>query len=109
MEKDKLSFKPEDRVPKAEIPANVNKQLWDKVPLYQLIYSIAGLLIGYFCILGGILLMMNGILGTTNWTAKILGSESTLTDATPGVILFIVGFFIVFITKFSIKVKKSDK
>jgi len=107
MKNDDSHFIPEDKLPKSEIPAEVNDPaLWGKVPRYQLIYSIIGLLLGFVSIVGGIILLMNGIWGSTNWTTKILGSESVLTDATPGVILFVLGFFIVFATRFNIKVRK---
>jgi hypothetical protein len=46
------------------------------------------------------------VVGSTSWTAKILGSESNISDAAPGAVLFIVGMFMVLITRFSIKVKK---
>lgn len=73
---------------------------------HHLIYSILGLVLGFTCIVGGIILFLNGIAGSTNWTAKILGAESKINDAAPGTILFIVGLFIVFITKYKMKIKK---
>jgi hypothetical protein len=54
----------------------------------------------------GIVLYLHHVTGTTNWTAKFMGAESNLSDAAPGAILFIVGLFIVFVTKFSIKTEK---
>ena len=55
--------------------------------------------------IGGIILFLYGVAGSTNWTAKILGAESNMTDAAPGAVLFIVGLFIVLITRVSLNIK----
>ncbi len=47
---------------------------------------------------------LNGVAGSTSWTAKVLGLESNLNDAAPGVVLFLVGMFMVFITKPKVRV-----
>jgi hypothetical protein len=68
--------------------------------LYQLIYSMTGLLVGLACMIGGIVLFLHGITGSTSWIIKMLGAESNITDAAPGAVLFIVGLFVVWVTKF---------
>ena len=73
------------------------------IVLFQFLYSFGGLILGGICIIGGILLFINGISGSTSWSAKLLGIESGLSDAAPGAILFIVGLFIVVATRFVIK------
>ncbi|MEW6131378.1 MAG: hypothetical protein AB1757_30395 [Acidobacteriota bacterium] len=75
---------------------------------FQSIYSILGLLIGGLCVLGGLGLLTNGIAGSSSWTAKVLGIESNISDAPPGVILFIVGIFITWVTKYTVTVRKSN-
>ena len=70
---------------------------------YQLIYSIIGLALGLVAIIGGIYLFIKGVTGSMNWSAKILGAESNLVDAAPGAVLFIVGLFVVFVTRFKFK------
>ena len=77
-----------------------------KLSIHQLIYSMAGIVLGFICVIGGIVLFLNGVVGSTSWTAKILGAESTINDAAPGTILFIVGLFIIFITRYVVKVHK---
>jgi hypothetical protein len=62
-------------------------------------YSMAGLILGLVCIIGGTILGYGGVAGKTKWTAKAFGFESTLTDAPPGVILFVVGIFVVLATR----------
>jgi len=80
--------------------------VWDKIIICQLIYSLAGLVLGLVCIIGGIVLFFNNITGSTSWVAKIIGLNSSVTNAAPGAVLFIVGLFIVYITKFDVKVMK---
>lgn len=70
------------------------------IMLFRLIYSLSGLFLGLACIIGGVALFFGGITGTTKWTAKILGSSSEISDAAPGAVLFIVGFFVVLATRF---------
>ena len=91
-----------------ELSNNFSQKHPDHVAIlskHQLIYSILGLLIGLFCILGGIALFLNGVVGSTSWTAKILGAESQISDVAPGGILFIVGLFIIITTRYVLKIK----
>lgn len=62
-------------------------------------HAALGMGLGLACIVGGCVLGIAGVAGHTSWTAKVLGLNSNLTDATPGVILFIVGVVTVFITR----------
>jgi hypothetical protein len=78
----------------------------ERLSKHQLIYSFAGLVLGIVCVLGGIALFLNGIIGSTSWSAKTLGAESTISDAAPGAVLFVVGLFIVFITRYILRVKR---
>ena len=66
----------------------------------QLIYSLVALILGLACIVGGLVLFLNGVAGSTSWVASILGAKSELSDAPAGVVLFVVGFFIVFVTRY---------
>ncbi len=90
-----------------EVPHNiVDNEFWRKASLYQIIYSISGLVLGLICVFGGIILFIGGISGSTSWVANIIGAQSNISDAAPGAVLFIVGLFIVWITRFNLKVKK---
>lgn len=75
---------------------------------YELVYAVTGQVLGFICILGGLMLFFNGIAGSTSWTAKILGAESTITDAAPGAVLFVVGFFFVFVSRYRFSHKKAS-
>ncbi|TXR54153.1 hypothetical protein [Reinekea thalattae] len=70
---------------------------------YQLIYSTIGLVLGLICVLGGIYLFIQGVAGEMNWSLKVFGNESVIANAAPGAILFIVGLFLVIVTKFKFK------
>jgi len=78
-----------------------NNEIINRALRYKLIYSMTGLVLGLICIIGGILLFLNGVTGSSSWTAKILGNESNITDAAPGAILFIVGLFVIIATRYS--------
>jgi len=84
-----------------------NPEVVTELSKHQLLYSMAGLIVGAGCMLGGIVLFLNGVTGSTSWTAKLLGAESQLSDAAPGAVLFIVGVFVVLITKYAFSVKKN--
>ena len=78
----------------------------EKISKHQYIYSITGLVGGLLCILSGIILFILGISGRISWTASLLGAKSELIDAAPGGLLFIIGIFVIFITRYKIKIKK---
>lgn len=72
----------------------------------HLTYSLSGLVLGLACVIGGIVLCLHSVVGSTSWTAKFVGAESNISDATPGVVLFVVGLFVVWVTRFSVKAEK---
>ena len=74
---------------------------------YRFIYSMAGLVLGLLCMIGGAALFFFGITGAISWTTKILGSESTVANAGPGVILFIIGLFVTIATRYKVKVTRE--
>lgn len=89
------------------VPQSVkDPQTYQEIARLHLIYSLSGLVLGLACLLGGIVLCLHGVVGSTSWTAKFVGAESNISDATPGVVLFVVGLFVVWVTRFSVKVQK---
>jgi hypothetical protein len=68
-------------------------------------YARLGIFLGLASIIGGCVLSLNGVAGSTSWTAKLLGLENQINDAAPGVVLFIVGIFLVLITKPKVKME----
>lgn len=73
----------------------------------ELIYSVIGQFLGLCCILGGLTLFLSGVTGSTHWTTKIFGAESTISDAAPGAKLFIVGLFFVIVTRYKFSHKSK--
>jgi len=49
------------------------------------------------------------VIGSTSWTAEFLGFRSEISDAGPGLVIAVIGLFIIVITKFGIKVTKHKK
>jgi hypothetical protein len=68
----------------------------------KFVYSVCGLILGLSCIVAGAILGLSGVVGNTSFTASLLGLSTQLTDAAPGVIVFVVGIFMVFITRFRV-------
>ncbi len=92
----------------AEIPADLSDEsTFKSVVSYQFFYSLFGLILSLFCIIGAIVLFIHGITGSTSWTASVLGLETELNDAAPGTVLFIVGLCLAWITRFNIKLVKT--
>jgi hypothetical protein len=91
-----------------EVPSDLlDKQFWRSAGRYQFIYSMTGLLLGLASMILGSFLFLRGVTGATSWTAKILGASSQITDAAPGVVLFVVGLFVVYITRFKVESKRE--
>lgn len=88
------------------VPNNVPADFWKQANFYKFIYSIIGLIGGLGCIVGGIVLFLNGITGHENWVVKILNIESNISDAAPGALLFVISFYIIRTTRYTIRVKK---
>lgn len=72
---------------------------------HEYIYGMLGLVLGLASIIGGVVLCLNGVAGATSWTASLLGLETELNDAAPGVVLFIVGIFLVWATKPKVRLR----
>lgn len=70
-------------------------------------YSMGGLVLGLACIIAGVVLGLGGVAGHTSWVASFLGLSSNITDAGPGVIVFIVGVFLVLITRFAVREQRE--
>lgn len=82
------------------------RQFWARLARLQLIYSLAGLVFGLACILGGIGLFLHGVVGSSSWVGDFIGVQSRLSDAAPGTVLFIVGLAVVWLTRFAVRVRR---
>jgi hypothetical protein len=68
-------------------------------------YAMLGLVLGLSAIIGGVILGLNGVAGSTSWTANLLALKSQINDAAPGVVLFIVGLFMIVATRPKVNLK----
>lgn len=82
------------------------RQMWARLAHLQLIYSLAGLLVGLGCIVGGLGLFLHGVYGSSSWVGEFIGVKSRLADAAPGTVLFVIGLLVVWLTRFSIRVRQ---
>ena len=90
-----------------ELPPNPRERhFWGRLAVLQLIYSLAGLVFGLACIVGGILLFFHGVAGSSSWVGEFIGVQSKLSDAAPGTVLFVVGLAVVWLTRFTVRVKQ---
>ena len=85
------------------MPQNGNSS--DKAIGLEYAYAMLGLILGLAAILGGVTLCLHGVTGNTSWTASFIGAQSTINDAAPGVVLFIVGLFMIWVTRPRVKIK----
>lgn len=90
-----------------ELPPNPRERhFWGRLAVLQLIYSLAGLVFGLACIVGGILLFFHGVTGSSSWVGEFIGVQSKLSDAAPGTVLFVVGLAVVWLTRFAVRVRQ---
>ncbi|AXS83572.1 hypothetical protein [Marinobacter sp. Arc7-DN-1] len=92
-----------DDVLQCLVDPSTDKNTQIKLAKYQLIYSLSGLILGLGCMIGGFFLFIAGVAGDVDWSLNILGGESKITNAAPGAVLFIVGLFLILITKFKFR------
>ena len=91
-----------------ELPPDPRERhFWSRLASLQLVYSLAGLVLGLACVIGGILLFFHGVAGSSSWVGEVIGLKSKLSDAAPGTVLFVVGLVVVFLTRFTVRVRRS--
>jgi hypothetical protein len=89
-----------------ELPPDPRERhFWGRLATLQLIYSLAGLVLGLACVVGGTLLFFHGVAGSSSWVGEFIGVKSRLSDAAPGTVLFVVGLAVVWLTRFSVRVR----
>ena len=90
-----------------ELPPDPRERhFWSRLAMLQLIYSLAGLVLGLAYIIGGTLLFFHGVVGSSSWVGEVIGVKSKLSDAAPGTVLFVVGLAVVFLTRFTVRVRQ---
>ncbi len=91
------------RIRSVELPADGGKAGIIAM-ISQPIYSFLGLVFGSGFMLGGIVLCLTGYAGSSHFVADFLGHKIDLSGASAGVIPALFGVFIIYITKFKVKI-----
>ena len=70
---------------------------------------IISLCSGILCIIGGFILTILGFAGSIDWIIEGTDFTSKLMNASPGVLLMIIGFLIIILKRMAIRSKKTNK
>lgn len=76
---------------------------------YEFIIVLISLIGGFGCIIAGVVLTIMGFTGNIEWFVEAVGFTSRLTNASPGIVLIIVGCFIVVKSRMKVKSVKQRK
>lgn len=87
-------------------PGKGSKAFWKTVVRDQFLISIIGLYSGLACLLIGILLFLNGVLGGGHWMVDAFGI--TISDAAPGSVMFLIGLGMAQVTQFTVTINRSS-
>jgi hypothetical protein len=77
-----------------------------EVSKQHFIYSLVGQGVMLVCVIGAIVLAVLEVTGKMSWSVKFIGVRSEILDAAPAAVLFIVGLFTLWITRFRVKSKR---
>src|SRR2546426_9251849 len=89
-----------------ELPHNPRERhFWGRLATLQLIYSLAGLVFGLACIVGGILLFFHGVAGSSSWVGEFIGVQRKLSGAAPRTGPLLVGLPRLLLTRLAVPVR----
>ena len=86
-------------------PSVANTQFGMQALHYEFIIVLISL-IG--CIIAGIILTILGFTGSIEWIVEASGFTSRLINASPGIVLMIIGFWLTLKSRLNIKAKKQN-
>ena len=75
---------------------------------YEFIIILISLIGGIGCLIAGIVLTVLGFTGSIEWIVELSGFTSRLINASPGVVLMILGLFLTLKSRLKIKAKKPN-
>ena|SRR5271157_1961610 len=87
-------------------PSNLSTEIAELIIKAEENKSKNGLIAGLICVFLGVILCIIGVTGFINWNFAFGGINSSLTNAAPGVLLMIIGLFIIVVTNHRVTVKK---
>jgi hypothetical protein len=77
-------------------------RLYERSLTFKFVYSILGLCFGLACVIFGVLLFLAGIAGSSTLIANMFEAKVEFSDAAPGAVLFVIGLFVVVVTRFKV-------
>ncbi|WP_285815521.1 hypothetical protein [Phocaeicola sartorii] len=75
---------------------------------YEFIIILISLIGGIGCLIAGIVLTVLGFTGSIEWIIEVSGFTSRLINASPGIVLMILGLFLTLKSRLKIKAKKHS-
>lgn len=63
---------------------------------------------GFLCLIGGFVLTVLGFSGHITWIVEMSGFTSKLINATPGILLMVLGTLIILSKKYNVKIQKES-
>ena len=87
-------------------PSVANTQFGMQALHYEFIIVLISLIGGIGCIIAGIILTILGF--TIEWIVEASGFTSRLINASPGIVLMIIGFWLTLKSRLNIKAKKQN-
>lgn len=91
---------------KTPVPGSDSK-FWTSTRNFHYIYNGVVILIGFFIIIKGVKMIGAGVSGEIEWIIKLLGNESSLKQASPGVFLAVLGLMFILVAKDNVEFKSK--
>lgn len=75
---------------------------------YEFIIVLISLIGGIGCLIAGIVLTVLGFTGSIEWIVEASGFSSKLINASPGIVLMVIGLWLTLKSRLKIKVRKHN-
>lgn len=89
-------------------PSVANTQFGMQALHYEFVIVLISLIGGIGCLVAGIVLTVLGFTGSIEWIVEASGFTSRLINASPGIVLMIIGFWLTLKSRLKIKAKKQN-
>lgn len=90
-------------------PSTANTMFGMQALHYEFIIVLISLIGGIGCIIAGIILTILGFSGDIEWVVEVSGFTSKLINASPGIVLIILGTILVIKSRLNINTRKKSK
>lgn len=90
-------------------PSVVNTPFGIQALHYEFVIILISLLGGICCLIAGVVLTILGFTGSTEWFIEVSGFTSRLINASQGIVLMIIGFWLTLKSRIKINARKDEK